>query len=144
MRANNPVERTASQPTGSLGDGGVRGGWLAVAHLLRSPALSPHARRFSCRSLGEQGFHSLRARWYNAGKGDRTVTALLQEAFAKAAALPAEEQDVLASRLLAELSKEDEFDRAVAASDDKLARLAREALAEYHAGHTEELDPDRL
>jgi hypothetical protein len=32
------VERTASQPTGSLGDGGVRGGWLAVAHFLRSAA----------------------------------------------------------------------------------------------------------
>lgn len=29
------VERTASQPTGSLGKGGVRGGWLAVAHFLR-------------------------------------------------------------------------------------------------------------
>jgi hypothetical protein len=72
------------------------------------------------------------------------VTTLLQEAFAKAAALPPEEQDVLASRLLAELSKEDEFDRAVAASGDKLARLAREALAEHRAGETEELDPDRL
>lgn len=31
----NAVERTASQPTGSLGEGGVRGGWLAVAHFLR-------------------------------------------------------------------------------------------------------------
>jgi len=31
----NPVERTASQPTGSLGEGGVSGGWLAVAHFLR-------------------------------------------------------------------------------------------------------------
>ncbi|NLX97923.1 MAG: hypothetical protein GXY83_17305 [Rhodopirellula sp.] len=72
------------------------------------------------------------------------MTTLLQEAFAKAAALPPEEQDVLASRLLAELLKEDEFDRVIAASGDKLARLAREALAEYHAGHTEELDPNRL
>jgi len=33
--SNHAVERTASQPTGSLGDGGVRGGWLAVAHFLR-------------------------------------------------------------------------------------------------------------
>jgi hypothetical protein len=72
------------------------------------------------------------------------VTKLLQEAFTKAAALPPEEQDVLASRLLAELSKEGEFDRAIAASGDKLARLAREAPAEYRAGDTEELDPDRL
>jgi hypothetical protein len=72
------------------------------------------------------------------------VTSLLQEAFAKAAALPPAEQDVLASRLLAELAEEDEFDRAIAASSDKLARLAREALAEHRAGLTEELDPDRL
>jgi hypothetical protein len=32
---NYPVERPASQPTGSLGEGGVRGGWLAVAHFWR-------------------------------------------------------------------------------------------------------------
>jgi len=30
------VERTASQPTGSLGEDGVSGGWLAFAHFLRS------------------------------------------------------------------------------------------------------------
>jgi len=33
--ANNPVERTASQPTGRVGGGGVRGGWLAFAHFYR-------------------------------------------------------------------------------------------------------------
>jgi hypothetical protein len=72
------------------------------------------------------------------------MTKRLQEAFAKASELPPAEQDVLASRLLAELAEEDEFDRAIAASSDKLARVAREALAEYRAGHTEELDPDHL
>jgi hypothetical protein len=58
--------------------------------------------------------------------------------------LPPAEQDVLASRLLAELAEEDEFDRAIAASSEKLARLAREAVGENNAGFTEELDPDRL
>ena len=72
------------------------------------------------------------------------MTTLLQEAFARAAALPPQEQDVLAVRLLAELAEEDEFDRAIAASPDKLASLAREALAEDRAGLTEEVDPDRL
>ena len=72
------------------------------------------------------------------------MTTLLQEAFARAAALPPAEQDVLASRLLAELANDDEFDRAIAASSDKLARLAREALEEDRAGLTQELDPDRL
>ncbi len=51
---------------------------------------------------------------------------------------------MLASRLLAVLAAEDPFDRAIAGSADKLARLAAEALAEHRAGLTEELDPDRL
>jgi hypothetical protein len=72
------------------------------------------------------------------------MTTLLQKAFDQAAALPADEQDVLAARLLAELAAEDDFDRAVAQSSDKLARMAREALAEHRAGLTQELDPDRL
>jgi len=72
------------------------------------------------------------------------MTTLLQQAFEKAAKLPDPEQDVLASRLLAELAAEDEFDRAIAASSDKLAVLAREALQEHAAGLTKELDPDQL
>jgi hypothetical protein len=72
------------------------------------------------------------------------MTTLLQQAFAEAAKLSKEEQDVLAARLLAELQAEDAFDRAIAGSADKLARLAEEALAEHRAGQTEELDPERL
>ena len=72
------------------------------------------------------------------------MTDLLQQAFAEAAKLHPAEQELLASRLLAEIAAEDEFDRAIARSSDKLAKLANEALAEYRAGQTEELDPDRL
>jgi hypothetical protein len=72
------------------------------------------------------------------------MTTLLQRAFAEAGKLPSAEQDLLASRLLAELADEDEFDRAIAGSADKLARLAKEALAEHRAGLTQELDPDSL
>jgi hypothetical protein len=72
------------------------------------------------------------------------MTALLQRAFAEAAKLPKAEQDVLASRLLAELAAEDEFDRAIAGSSSKLAELAEEALNEHRAGLTQELDPERL
>jgi hypothetical protein len=46
--------------------------------------------------------------------------------------------------LLAEIAAEDAFDQALTASSDKLAILAQQALAEYHAGQTEELDPERL
>ncbi len=72
------------------------------------------------------------------------MTKLLETAFSKAAQLPAAEQDVLASRLLAELADGDAFDQAIAASAGKLADLAREALAEHRAGLTQELDPERL
>lgn len=78
------------------------------------------------------------------GKQGVTVTALLQKAFAEAAKLPEREQEVLAARLLAELAAEDDFDRAIAASSDKLAILAREAMAEHRAGKTEPLDPKAL
>jgi hypothetical protein len=72
------------------------------------------------------------------------MTKLLEQAFAEAAKLSAAEQELLASRLLAEIAAEDEFDRTIARTSDKLARLAEEALAEHRAGLTEELDPDRL
>lgn len=72
------------------------------------------------------------------------MTTLLQQAFAEAAKLPQTEQDLLASRLLAELTAEDDFDRAIARSSDKLVALALEALAEHRSGQTEELDPERL
>jgi hypothetical protein len=72
------------------------------------------------------------------------MTTLLQQAFAEAAKLSQAEQDLLASRLLAELAAEDDFDRAIGRSSDKLVTLAREALTEFHSGETEELDPERL
>ena len=69
------------------------------------------------------------------------MTNLLQSAFTEAAKLPQAEQDLLASRLLAD---EDEFDRAIALTSVKLAELAREAISEHRAGHTEKLDPEQL
>jgi hypothetical protein len=72
------------------------------------------------------------------------MTKLLEQAFAEAGKLSPTEQDLLASRVLAELADEDDFDRAIATSAGRLASLAKEALAEHRAGQTQELDPDRL
>ena len=72
------------------------------------------------------------------------MTTSLEKAFAKAARLSEPEQELLASRLLTELAAEDDFDRALAGSGDKLARLATEALDEHRAGRTEDLDPEKL
>ena len=72
------------------------------------------------------------------------MTTSLERAFAEAAKRSEAEQELLASRVLAELCDEDDFDRTIAASTDKLAKPAAEALAEHRAGLTEELDPDCL
>jgi hypothetical protein len=71
------------------------------------------------------------------------MTALLERAFTEAAKLSPTEQDLLAARLLAELAAEDDFDRAIAESSDKLASLAAEAVAEHRAGLSQELDLER-
>ena len=81
---------------------------------------------------------------YNLGKGIHAMTKLLEQAFAEASKLTEAEQDLLATRLLAELAAEDAFDRMVAGSGEQLSKLAAAALAEHRAGLTEPLDPQRL
>ncbi len=68
------------------------------------------------------------------------MTTMLQQAFAAASKLPENVQDEFASRWLAELAADDDFDRAIAGSSDKLSILAREAIAEHRAGETEAFD----
>jgi hypothetical protein len=72
------------------------------------------------------------------------MTALLEQAFQVANRLPPAEQDAIATRLLAELVSEDEFDAKIAATADKLVLLSEEALKEYRAGETLPLDPDEI
>ena len=72
------------------------------------------------------------------------MTPLLQQAITAISLLTPWEQDEVAARLLAEVEAEDAFDRAIAASAHKLARLTEEALAELRAGLTEELDPETM
>lgn len=46
--------------------------------------------------------------------------------------------------ILEEIEDEIKWDQAFANSQDALAKLAAEALKEYHAGKTQELDPQTL
>jgi hypothetical protein len=50
----------------------------------------------------------------------------------------------IATKILEELEDEEKWDIAFAQSQDRLAELASEAMAEYQAGETEALDPDKL
>ena len=72
------------------------------------------------------------------------MTELLAKAFAKAAELPEEEQDVIAALILKELESEARWDELFEATDDGLAKLADEALREHKAGRTKRLNIDEL
>jgi hypothetical protein len=72
------------------------------------------------------------------------MTQLLEQAFQKAASLPDDQQDEIAAWLLAELGAEARWDELFAQSQDLLAQLADEALAEHRAGQTKMLDPEQL
>jgi predicted amidophosphoribosyltransferase len=64
------------------------------------------------------------------------MTKLLEQAIAKVMQLPETEQDAIAAFILEELEDEARWDRAFSQSQDMLAKLAAEALAEDQAGKT--------
>ena len=68
------------------------------------------------------------------------MTKLLQQAFEKASCLPETEQDRVARFLISEMDDQAEWDASFAGSPDELARMAREALAEYKTGKTKSVD----
>ena len=72
------------------------------------------------------------------------MTKLLEKAFTEANKLDENEQDALAQWILDELASERQWDEAFEKSQDKLGKLADEALAEYRAGRTKPLDPEQL
>ncbi|MBW4650044.1 MAG: hypothetical protein KME06_15330 [Kastovskya adunca ATA6-11-RM4] len=72
------------------------------------------------------------------------MTDLLERAIAKLKTLPASEQDAIAAMILEELEDEARWDATFAKSQDVLAKLAAEAMAEYRAGKTQELNPETL
>jgi len=72
------------------------------------------------------------------------MTQLLEQAFTKAAQLPSQNQDTIATLVLKEIEAEQRWDETFANSPDTLSRLADEALSEHRAGKTERLNLDDL
>ena len=68
------------------------------------------------------------------------MTDSLQHAFNVASQLPPDEQNALAARLIHEFQSEEKWAALFAKSQDKLASLAQEALAEHRRGETEDLE----
>jgi hypothetical protein len=69
---------------------------------------------------------------------------LMEKALAEINKLPADEQESLAAWILEEIASEHRWDEAFAASQDLLAQMADEALAEHWAGKTLPLNLDEL
>ncbi len=68
------------------------------------------------------------------------MTKLLEKALKEVSRLPDEEQDAVAAMILEELADEKRWSQTFAHSQDKLARLAQEALAEHEQGETQAFD----
>lgn len=72
------------------------------------------------------------------------MTKTLQKVIDEVAQLPPDEQETFAAWMLDELRSEQRWNELFARSQDMLAKMADEALAEHHAGKTLPLDPDAL
>ncbi|MCF2970915.1 hypothetical protein L1047_06870 [Synechococcus sp. Nb3U1] len=72
------------------------------------------------------------------------MTELLERAIARLQALPESEQDAIAAMILEELEDDLRWDESFSRSPNILAKLAASAMAEHHAGQTQELDPETL
>jgi len=64
------------------------------------------------------------------------MSTLLEKALEKVAALPREEQDAIASQILASLADEEGWRKRFAQKRDVIRRMAREALVEDERGET--------
>ena len=68
------------------------------------------------------------------------MSRLLEKALEKVVALPQDEQDAIASQILASLADEDAWKKRFAEKRDVIRRMAREALEEDERGETLLLD----
>ncbi len=68
------------------------------------------------------------------------MSKLLEEALERVAALPRNEQDAIASQILASLDDEDSWKKSFAGNRDVIRRMAREAIEEDETGETLPLD----
>ena len=68
----------------------------------------------------------------------------VKEAIDALCRLPEHEQEQIAELLLLEIETAAKWDDSFEKSKPQLERMAKEALAEYRAGESEPLDPDKI
>ena len=72
------------------------------------------------------------------------MTELLERTITKLKTLSVEQQDAIATIILEELEDDIQWNNSFGRSQDLLAKLAKEAMSQYHAGKTQELDLEAL
>lgn len=72
------------------------------------------------------------------------MTRLLEQVLEKVRKLPAAEQDAIASLILSELKDEQKWDRAFAASQPALSRIAKKVRRDIRAGKVSDQEIDDL
>ena len=68
------------------------------------------------------------------------MSALLEKALQRVAALPPDEQDAIAAQILASLADEEAWQKRFAEKRDVIRRMAQEAIDEDDRGETLQLD----
>ena len=68
------------------------------------------------------------------------MSTLIEEAWKKLSALPPEQQDAIATRILGTLADEEAWERFFASKRSEFERMAAEALEEHRRGLTRPLD----
>ena len=72
------------------------------------------------------------------------MTERLEQAIAQLQTLSTDQQEAIATLILAELEEEKRWNDSFTRSPNLLAKLAAEAMAEHRSGKTQELDPETL
>jgi hypothetical protein len=72
------------------------------------------------------------------------MTRLMEKAVEALRALPEEQQDAVAGFVLSEIETDRKWAATSLQHGDKLRKLADEARADFQAGRTSELDPEKL
>lgn len=73
-----------------------------------------------------------------------SMTERLEQAIAQLKTLSTDQQDAIATLILAELEEEKRWNDSFTRSPNLLAKLAAEAMAEHRSGKTQELDLETL
>ena len=129
---------------------GVAGSNQSVSGIRKYSFMTQGRRRahsWGSRSWWHHPCHLIERSCYQKGENPAIHTALLQQVIAKIEKLPAEQQDAIANRLLADLEDEQAWAKSFAATTDdqwdKLAQMVRKEIADDQIFSLDDVFPSK-